>query len=59
MHIAALTTVLEVERELEGLLELTVGASGLRPESHREFSESTQAYKQNNRYRLQQCYKKM
>lgn len=37
---ALLITVLEVERELEGLLELTVGAGGSHLQIHREFSES-------------------
>lgn len=37
-----LTTVLDVESELEGLLELTVGACGSHLQNHREFSESRQ-----------------
>lgn len=41
---ALLTTVLEVERELEGLLELTVGGGGSPLQNHREFSQSRQAY---------------
>lgn len=39
-----LTTVLEVERELEGLLESTVGAGGSHLQNHREFSESREAH---------------
>lgn len=39
---ASLTTVLEVERELEGLLESVVGAS--HRHNQREFSESRPAH---------------
>lgn len=35
-----LTKVLDVDRELEGLLELSVDAGGSLPQKHREFSES-------------------
>lgn len=45
---ALLTTVLDVERELEGLLELMVGAGGSLLQNHREFSESSQAHRLNN-----------
>lgn len=45
---ALLTTVLDVERELEGLLELMVGAGGALLQNHREFSESSQAHSLNN-----------
>lgn len=45
---ALLTTVLDVERELEGLLESAVGASGSHLQNHREFSESRQAYTHND-----------
>lgn len=45
---ALLTTVLDVERELEGLLELMVGASRLPLQNHREFSESSQAHRLSN-----------
>lgn len=41
---ALLTTVLDVERELEGLLESIVGAGGSHLQNHREFSESRQAH---------------
>lgn len=40
----SLTTVLDVERELEGLLELTVAAGGSHLQNHRELSESRQAH---------------
>ncbi len=47
---ALLTTVLDVESELEGLLELTVGAGGSLLQNHREFSESSQAYTHDDTY---------
>lgn len=43
-----LTTVLDVERELEGLLELIVAAGGSHLQNHREFSESKQAHTHND-----------
>ena len=39
---AFLTTVLDVERELEGLRELAAGAGGSHLQNHRELSESRQ-----------------
>jgi len=45
---ALLTTVLDVERELEGLLELVVGAGASHLQNHREFSESRQAHAHND-----------
>lgn len=41
---ALLTTVLDVERELEGRLEVTADACGSFLQHHREFSESSEAY---------------
>lgn len=41
---AFLTTVLDVEREPEGLREFIVDAGGSLLQNHREFSESSQAY---------------
>lgn len=41
---ALLTTVLDVERELEGLLELIVDAGGSLLQNHRELSESSQPH---------------
>lgn len=35
--------MLDVERELEGLLEMVVGAGGSHLQNHREFSESREA----------------
>lgn len=46
VRIAVLTTVLEVERELEGLLEPTAAADGSHSQRHRESSESMKAHKQ-------------